>query len=138
MLFTRYDKPIECRPLFADRLEPQERQAHGRKQICHTYLGSTGYHLASAFVDQHVGHLPPATRTVILLGNTDAYMKNLRNLIGRTLGNISTINHVAYRAGDARFVHVSHPSKGTGNFDAFIKGEGKPGLKVGLASAALR
>ena len=98
--------------------------------------GSEGYAFASACVDQHIARLPLETRTVILLGNTGGYIKNLRNLIGRKLGGVMPINDVAYRAGSALFVHVSHPSRGNGHFGAFNRGEGTPGEKMRLARAA--
>jgi|HubBroStandDraft_4_1064222.scaffolds.fasta_scaffold47395_2 hypothetical protein len=99
--------------------------------------GSEGYAFASACVDQHIGRLPSETRTIILLGNTDSYIKNLQNLIGCTLGFVTRINDVAYRAGGALFVHASHPSKGNGHFGAFNRGEGTPGVKMRLAREAL-
>lgn len=99
--------------------------------------GTAGHAFTSACVDQHIGHLPPATQTVILLGNSDSYMKHLRSLISRTLGRIMPINDVAFRAGKALFVHVAHPSPGNGHFSAFIRGDGVPGAKRLRASAAL-
>jgi hypothetical protein len=98
---------------------------------------SKGYAFTAACVDQHLGRLPSGTRTVILLGNTDSYIKSLQNLIECTLGCVTSINDVAYRAGGALFVHVSHPSKGNGHFGAFNRGEGTPGAKMRLARAAL-
>jgi len=98
---------------------------------------SKGYAFVSACVDQHIGGLPSSTRTVVLLGNTDLYVRNLQNLVGRTLGCVTPINDVAYRAKGALFVHVSHPSKGNGHFGAFNRGEGTAGAKMLLARAAL-
>jgi hypothetical protein len=98
---------------------------------------SEGYTFVSACVDQHIGSLPSSTRTVILLGNTDSYVRNLQYLVGRTLGCVTPINNVAYRARGALFVHVSHPSKGNGHFGAFNRGEGTAGAKMRLARAAL-
>lgn len=92
-------------------------------------VGSPGYCFTSACVDQHIGRLPDATQRVILLGNTDAYIKHTRLVVGRSRGGLRTINDVAYRAGNVLFVHVSHPSRGNGHFGAFIRGEGKPGKK---------
>jgi hypothetical protein len=98
--------------------------------------GSPGYAFASACVEQHIGRLPSMTRTVILLGNTDSYIKHLRKLVGRSLGCVAQINDIAYRAGGVLFVHVSHPSKGNGHFGEFNRGEGTAGAKMRLACAA--
>lgn len=98
---------------------------------------SEGYRFTSACVDQHIGRLPNTTQRVVLLGNTDAYIKHLRGAIGRSRGRLQEVNDVAYRAGDVLFVHVSHPSRGNGYFGAFIRGEGTPGEKMRMARAAL-
>lgn len=98
---------------------------------------SRGYSFTSTCVGQHIGRLPPDTRTVILLGNTDSYIKHLRNLIGRTLSGVRPVNAVSYRSDFVTFVHVSHPSKGNGYFGAFNRGEGKSGAKMRSARAAL-
>lgn len=100
-------------------------------------LGSAAYAFAFACVDQHIGHLPLATRTVILLGNANLYIKRLREIVGRTLGGVTPINSVAYRAGGTLFVHVTHPSGANGHFGAFIRGEKTQGDKMRLAAAAL-
>jgi hypothetical protein len=100
--------------------------------------GSEGYAFVSACVDKHLGHLPPATRTVVLLGNSNSYIRRLRDLIGIARGPAAQINKVAYRAGGVLFVHVTHPSKGNGYFGAFTRGEGTSGEKMRLAREALR
>ncbi len=46
--------------------------------------GSAGYRFAYACVDQHIGKLPSATKRVLLLGTTDGYVDNLREMIART------------------------------------------------------
>jgi hypothetical protein len=98
--------------------------------------GSAGYRFASACVDQHIARLPHSTQRVVLLGNSDAYIKHLRVLIGRLRGSLQRINDVAYHAGNVLFVHVSHPSKGNGHFGAFIRGEGTSGKKMRMARKA--
>lgn len=102
-------------------------------------LGSAGYQFAAACVDQHLRDLPPRTQRVILLGNADAYVFHLRDLIGRIRGSLHRLpqNDMAYYSKDVLFVHVAHPSKGNGHFGAFIRGEGKPGAKLQSARAAL-
>jgi len=99
--------------------------------------GSPGYRFAAACVDQHLGKLPSATKRVLLLGTTDAYVDNLRDLIARTRGGFEAINAMAFRAGGVLFVNVCHPSKGNGYFGAYLRGEGQSGQKKRMAEAAL-
>jgi hypothetical protein len=100
--------------------------------------GSGAYKFVEACIDQHIPRLPPATRTLILLGTTDAYIKHLSELIGRTRGRVTQVNDVAYRSAGVLFVHVTHPSPLNGHFRAYIEGKGRPGEKMRLAGAALR
>ncbi len=100
-------------------------------------VGSAGHHFTSACVDRHIGQLPKATRLVVLLGNTDNYIKHISHLIGCSRGNLNKINEVAYEAGGVLFVHASHPSKGNGHFGAYIRGEGTPGEKMRRAREAV-
>ena len=99
--------------------------------------GSAGYRFAAACVDQHLGKLPSATKRVLLLGTTDAYVDNLRDLIARTRGGIDVVNAVAFKAAGVLFVNLCHPSKGNGYFGAYLRSEGKSGEKRRMAQAAL-
>jgi hypothetical protein len=99
--------------------------------------GSLGSKFVENCVDQHLVMLPPRTKLVLLLGNTDTYVTALAEVIGRRRGAVSRINSVAYASLGVRFVHVAHPSKGNGHFGAFIRGEGKSGMKRNLARQAL-
>ena len=101
--------------------------------------GSEGYRFAAACVDQHLRILPSATRRVILLGNSDAYVSHLRDMIGRARGDLRPVegNKMAFYSAGVLVVHVSHPSKGNGHFGAFIRGEGTPGEKRRKAQEAL-
>ena len=47
------------------------------------------------------------------------------------------INSVAFDANGVRFVHVAHPSRGNGHFNAFVQGTGTAGSKRNLAKEAL-
>jgi hypothetical protein len=100
-------------------------------------LGSAGYDFVSNCVDQHLAHLPPRTRLVVLLGNTGAYITALRSVVAAKRGPATLINEVGYWSGGVKFVHVAHPSKGNGHFGAFIRGEGTAGRKRDLARLAL-
>lgn len=99
--------------------------------------GSLGNRVASNCVDQHIVQLPQSTKRVVLLGNSDAYVKALRSLIGQSRGDLQAINEIAYRAGNVLFVHVTHPSKGNGFFGAYVRGEGVSGRKRDLAREAI-
>ena len=76
---------------------------------------------------------------VILLGNSDAYVQHLRELIRRSRGALKSLseNGMAYSSDGLLFVHVSHPSRGNGHFGAFVRGEGKPGAKMRVARDAI-
>ncbi len=99
--------------------------------------GSPGSKFVENCVDQYLVPLPPRTRLVILLGNTDAYVTALADVIARRRGAVTPINAVAYTSDGVRFIHLAHPSKGNGHFGAFIRGEGKAGIKRDLAREAL-
>jgi hypothetical protein len=99
--------------------------------------GSMGSRFVENCVDEHLVALPPRTRRVLLLGNTDAYIEALADVISRRRGPVVRVNPVAYESGTVGFVHLAHPSKGNGHFGAFIRGEGKPGQKRDWARRAL-
>lgn len=98
---------------------------------------SAGSKFVENCVDQHLVSLPRRTRLVLLLGNTDAYIAALADLISRRRGRVTPLNAVAYDSVGVRFVHLAHPSRGNGHFGPFIRGEGKPGMKRDLARKAL-
>jgi len=98
---------------------------------------SEGVEFVENCVDQHLAHLSPRTRRVLLLGNTDSYIAALRKLIGRLRGPVTEVNDVAYVSGDVLFVHLAHPSPGNGHFNEFIEGRKTSGVKRDLAREAL-
>ena len=98
---------------------------------------SPGFTWVSNCVERHLASLPSRTELVILLGNTPAYMKALRRILDQKRGPSQTINDVAFRSNGVLFVHVGHPSKGNGHFNAFLDGKGIAGGKRDLARAAL-
>jgi hypothetical protein len=118
-----------------------------RKKGCHTAdspnvipafkRGSDGSAFVENCVEQHLASLPPRTKLVILLGNTDSYVAALASVLERKRGPVRMINPVAYVSRDVLFVHVAHPSKGNGHFGAFIRGEGTAGAKRDWARHAL-
>jgi hypothetical protein len=68
--------------------------------------GSLGSAFVENCVDQHLVELPPRTRLVLLLGNTDAYIRALADVIARRRTAVTPINPVAYTSGGVRFVHL--------------------------------
>jgi hypothetical protein len=99
--------------------------------------GSPGRRFVENCIDQYLKVLSPRTRLVLLLGNTDAYIEALADVIGHARAPIVRSNPIAYNSGGVQFVHVAHPSKGNGHFGAFIRGEGTPGAKRDWAREAL-
>lgn len=99
--------------------------------------GSAGSAFVENCVDEHLVALPSRTRLVLLLGNADAYIKALADVIARRRAAASWINPVAYTSGGIRFVHVAHPSRGNGFFNAFVQGQGVQGEKRNWAREAL-
>lgn len=99
--------------------------------------GSPGARFVENCVDQHLVTLPSRTKLVLLLGNSDSYIKALSDVIARRRGTVTPVNAVAYISDAVRFVHLAHPSPGNGHFKAFICGEGTAGVKRDLARAAL-
>lgn len=99
--------------------------------------GSAGRKFVENCVDEHLVTLPQRTSLVLLLGNTDAYIAAIANMLAYRRGTIKRINSVAYVSRDVHFVHLAHPSKGNRHFGAFVQGIGTPGIKRDLARQAL-
>lgn len=98
---------------------------------------SEGHKFVTNCVQQHIAQLPSKTRLVVLLGNTDGYIKAMSAAVAAARGEADFINPVAYRSSGVKFVHLAHPSRGNGHFDAFLRGEGKPGQKRDYAKQAI-
>lgn len=85
--------------------------------------------------------LPQSLRLVVMLGTGDAYIDGCRGLI-KTLHphSFSSVNDIAYTAGNVFWVHASHPSGLNGHHSAWIAGDlaNKQGRKFQLAKAAVR
>ena len=99
--------------------------------------GSDGYSMVKNCITTFLKSPSLRTKLVILLGNEDAYMKSFRSIIEDVRGPIVPINSVAFNSQAIRFVHVTHPSPLNGWFSAFVKGEGKSGMKRDSARQAL-
>lgn len=84
--------------------------------------------------------LPPSMRLILMLGTGDAYIARCRALIRSLFDpNFEVINDVSYRAGDAVWVHISHPSGLNGHHPAWMSGNprDKQGRKRLLAMEAI-
>ena len=77
---------------------------------------------------KYVANLPEKTRTIALLGVTEAYIKQCYQLLKNLYPNLQWINQVAYRSEDRLFVHLTHPSPGNGTYQAWIDGAPKQQL----------
>ncbi len=84
--------------------------------------------------------LPQGVEIVVMLGNSDAYLKSCRELISSLHpSTFMDVNDVAYRANEALWVHLAHPSGLNGWFkDWFAAGsDTASGRKCILAQQAL-
>ena len=98
---------------------------------------SLGNRFVENCVDEHLVNLPAKTKLVLLLGNTDSYVKELRAMLVRRRGQAIPINEISYWVKGVKFVHLAHPSKGNGHFGAYVRGEGTPGKKLRWAKQGL-
>ena len=70
------------------------------------------------------------SRAVILLGNSDAYLKSIRTVLKRLFSDtFKQINDVTIQADGFLWVHVSHPSGLNGHFDKWLTSEAGSGVK---------
>ncbi|MBH1604620.1 hypothetical protein I5U63_06090 [Stenotrophomonas maltophilia] len=90
-------------------------------------------------VARHLDPLPDSVERVVLLGTTDAYMKEVKALMRQQFNDFQDLNEVAFRAQGRTWVFASHPSPANGTFQAWIDGDvtTEPGRKKLLASQAL-
>ncbi len=54
--------------------------------------------------------MPASVHRVVLLGNSDAYVKGIRRLINQAFGDYSAINDMAFRAGGRTWIFTVHPA----------------------------
>jgi len=85
-----------------------------RNKDCSTIIGRCAA--------RHLGELPPNVQTVLLLGNDDRYVRQIRILIHALHPDYFKINDMAFMAGGAVWVHTTHPSPGNGHFNSWING----------------
>ncbi len=83
-------------------------------------------------------NLPTSVRAVLLLGNTDSYIKNCQSLLENLFpDSFSKVNPVAADADSRRWVHLAHPSGLNGHFNTWLTSNQGSGLKRLLAQEAL-
>jgi hypothetical protein len=107
----------------------QKYTAESPKVIPALKINSDGYTFVSNCIEQHLVDLSSRTKVVILLGNSDTYVSDLRNVIVSKRGSYKPINEIAYYSNGVKFVHVGHPSRVNGYFNKFIQGESISGEK---------
>jgi len=79
---------------------------------------------------KYVANLPEKTKTIVLLGVTEAYIKQCHQLLKTLYPDLQWVNQVAYRSEDRLFVHLTHPSPGNGTYQAWIDGAPKQQLAI--------
>lgn len=72
-----------------------------------------------------LANLPDSTKTILMLGVSDAYIDGCYNLLATIYPRLRRINNVAYGDDKRLFVHVTHPSPGNGHFSAWNTGNSK-------------
>jgi hypothetical protein len=102
------------------------------------FVGSDfGKGIAENCVDEHLGHLPPSVKLVLLFGYgaNMAYFKTLKSMLPRLKkGKWQSINEVAYTDGKVTYVHLEHFAS-QGNLIPEWMGA-KPGMRRRLGLAA--
>lgn len=92
---------------------------------------------------QFLSALAERTKLVVLLGNSDSYLKKMKRIVGDFYSADfcaePEYEGVSYSAGGKRWVHVAHPSRGNGYFNNFIRDDerSKQGKKRRIAQAAV-
>lgn len=58
----------------------------------------------------YLGNMPASVRRVVLLGNSDAYIKGMRRLLNRLFDDYASINPMAFRAAGRTWAFTVHPA----------------------------
>lgn len=69
-------------------------------------------------VRQHLMPLPTSVRLVVMLGSSKDYIEACRDILGGEWSEPTAKHRYVYRANEAPFVHVPHPSGQAGGFRA--------------------
>ena len=72
--------------------------------------------------EQFLKGLPPRTRLVLLLGNSDKYVKGCRSLVQRLYPDVRPLNSVAYGNGQVTWVHCIHAAAQGRHVPEFVAG----------------
>ena len=87
--------------------------------------------------EEYLTKLPESLQVIILLGSSEVYIKNCKNLVKEHFGkeNVKIINNVSYTAGGHTWVHITHPSPANGYFNKWRKSEKAYNAKQAIESA---
>ena len=90
----------------------------------------------------HLARLPSRLELIVLLGNSDSYIKKMMKLVARFYPrdfHFDPQDKVSYEAGGKLWVHVGHPSGGNGYYNNFLNDppETGQGAKRELARRAI-
>jgi hypothetical protein len=73
-------------------------------------------------VSRHQRRLPASVTTVVLLGTTDAYIKEVKALLRSQFSDYQDVNDVAFTAQGCTWVFAAHPSPANGKFKNWLNG----------------
>lgn len=87
-------------------------------------------HILKNCSEKYLRKLPKNLKAVILLGNSDQYVKAVRAILRRMFReSFEVINQMAVKADGHTWVHIAHPSGLNGHFNNWLSSEDGPGLK---------
>ena len=94
--------------------------------------------IISNCASRFIRDLPPTVKAVLLLGNTDSYVRSCQAMLGRLFPNdFVRVNPMALRADGRIWVHLAHPSGLNGHFNTWLNSDSGPGFKRKLAQEAM-
>lgn len=88
--------------------------------------------------EKYLRDLPKEIRVVVMLGNSDQYVKAVKKLLKAMFeDSFCEINDMAVKADGKVWVHVAHPSGLNGHFNTWLTSNSGPGLKRHKAIAGI-
>lgn len=96
-------------------------------------------HVIENCTDKYLRNLPESIKAVIMLGNSDAYLKAICSVLKRLFKDTyEVVNDVTVKAGGLLWVQVSHPSGINGHFGAWLTSDAGTGIKRKLATDGIK
>ena len=83
----------------------------GSPEVSPLYKAPEAGALPRTCVKEHLSTLPPRLKLVLMLGNSNAHIKNVQSALAQTHSIVKIPkNEMAYIAGGVMWVHILHPS----------------------------